>query len=183
MSQDKEADAAALYLGEGCELVGRFSRTDTEATYPGPLAELAESLYHSLRGRRAHRLPASFLLALTAEQALFLKYGETQSEVLIGEEVLVLDRDAIRFIVGQELLTLAATEGGICTTSPLIGSPSTSPPPPPSSRLCRNSASRARGSVLVCLVGPLAVQLPVRGIRLSPSPPGSARTFHLPASC
>jgi hypothetical protein len=107
-------EAVAPYLRERCELVGRFIRNDPETGFgdAGPFLELGESLYHSVLGRRAHRLPRSFLLALTTDEAHFLECSETGSEIEIRGEVLVLNRDDIRFIVGKDqILTLVATEG------------------------------------------------------------------------
>jgi hypothetical protein len=110
----KYGEAVAPYLGgEQLEVVGRFFHYEF---WPGGAGDIAgilglfESLYHSARGRRAHRVPRSFLLAVTGREVHFFKYFRKKSEIEIRDEVLVLDRDAIWFIVGEDV-NLAASEG------------------------------------------------------------------------
>src|SRR5262245_9506735 len=118
--QYREAVEPHLAGEQRLEVVGSVAQ-DKDPWTKGTMAYeqlfgFAESLYHSMLGRRAHRLPPAFLIALTSGEAHFFDYRRTQSEVEIREEVLVLDRSDIRFIVGEEeVLTLVATEGGYST--------------------------------------------------------------------
>src|SRR5262249_40144945 len=112
---------------EQLEVVGRFIRYDPWPGGAGDIAGLlglAESLFRSARGQNAHRLPRSFLLAVTSNKVHFFKYRRKKSGLEIRGEVLVLDREAARFVVGKETLTFVASEGGQRPTWNWIAIPS-----------------------------------------------------------
>lgn len=102
--------------------VGPFKREVWwDASGGGEVVAFFAATFDEWRAARDKRLPREFLLALTRDKVHIFDYSGGPVNPVVGREVLVIDRENVRFVGDPKRLTLRLTADASAEDVNLVG--------------------------------------------------------------